>query len=96
MTYTTEIYIKKKKSKITTACKAAGIDEFAGRFLRDFSWVLSKPISELSNISIKLGSFLNTCKIEKLKPFFKKGPKLTPQLPLLPLISTIIEKILND
>ena len=72
LTYTTEIGTK--------VCKAAGIDDLSDRFLKDGSRVLSKPISELCNLSIKLGSFPDACKIAKLKPLFKKGPKLTLQI----------------
>ena len=54
----------------TKVCKAASIGDLLGRFLRDGSQVLSKPICELCNFSIKLGSFPDSCKIAKLKPLF--------------------------
>ena len=47
-------------------------------FLKDGSRLLSKPISELCNLSIKLGSFPGSCKIASLKPLFKKGSKTNP------------------
>ena len=81
----------------TNVCKAAGIDDLSGRFLKDGSRVLSKPISELCNLSIKLGSFPDACKIAKLKPLFKKESKTNPSnyrpISLLSLISKIIEKV---
>ena len=52
MTYTTEIDIE-KILRSTKVRKAAGIDDLSGRFLKDGSRVLSKPISELCNLSIK-------------------------------------------
>ena len=74
----------------TNVCKAEGIDDLWGRFLKDGSRVLSKPISELWNLSIKLGSFPDPCKIVKLKPLFKKEFKTNPSnywpISLLPLI----------
>ena len=79
LTYITEIDIE-KILRSTNVRKAAGIDDLSGRFLKDGSRVLSKPISELCNLSIKLGSFPDSCKIAKLKPLFKKGPKLTLQI----------------
>ena len=83
----------------TKVCKAAGIDDLSGRFLKDGSRVLSKPISELCNLSIKLGSFPDACKIAKLKPLFKKGTKTNPSnyrpISLLPLISKVIEKLIH-
>ena len=99
LTYTSEIDIE-KILKGTKACKAAGIDDLSGRFLKDGSRVLSKPISELCNLSIKLGSFPDSCKIAKLKPLFKKGSKTNPSnyrpISLLPLISKIIEKFIHE
>ena len=46
LTYTTEIDIE-KILRSTNVRKAAGIDDLSGRFLKDGSRVLSKPISEL-------------------------------------------------
>ena len=51
LTYTTEIDIE-KILRGTKVCKAAGIDDLSGRFLKNGSLVLSKPISELCNLSI--------------------------------------------
>ena len=88
MTYTTEIDIE-KILRGTNVCKAPGIDD-----------LLSKPISELCNLSIKLGSFPDACKIAKLKPLFKKGSKTNPSnyrpILLLPLISKVIEKLIHE
>ena len=74
LTYTTEIDIE-KILRSTNIRKAPGIDDLSGRFLKEGSRVLSKPISELCNLRIKLGSFPDSCKIAKLKPLFKKGSK---------------------
>ena len=82
----------------TNFCKAAGIDDLSDHFLKDGSRVLSKPISELCNLSIKLGRFPNSCKIAKLKPLFKKGPNINSNyrsISLLTLISKIIEKLMH-
>ena len=80
--------------------KAAGIDDLMGRFLKNGSRVLSKPISELCNLSVKLGSFSDSCEISKLKSLFKKGSKTNPSnyRPIsLPLsISKIIEKLIHE
>ena len=99
LTYTTEIDIE-KNLRSTNIRKAAGIDDLSGRFLKDGSRVLSKPISELCNLSIKLGSFPDSCKIAKSKPLFTKGSETNPSnyrpIPLLPLISKIIEKLIHE
>ena len=99
LTYTVEIDIE-EILRSTNVRKAAGIDDFLGRFLKDGSRVLSKPISKLCNLSIKLRSFPDSRKIAKLKPLFKKGSKTNPlnyrPISLLPLISKIIEKFIHE
>ena len=99
LTCTMEINIE-KILRSTNICKAAGIDDLLGHFLKDGSQVLLKPISELCNLSIKLGSFPDSCKIAKLKPLFKKKSKANPSnyrpISLLPLISKIIEKPIHE
>ena len=79
MAYATEIDIE-IILRGTNVCKVAGIDDPWGCFLKVGSRVLSNHISELCYLSIKLGSFPDSCKIAKLKPLLKKGPKLTLQI----------------
>ena len=80
--------------------KAAGIGKLSGRFLKDGAEILSKPISEICNLSISHGIYPNACKVAKLEPIFKKGKKVDPSIyrpiSLLPLISKIIEKVVHD
>ena len=80
--------------------KAAGIDQISGKFLKDGARVLAKPISELCNLSMALGSFPDACKIAKVKPLFKKGSKTDPSnyrpISLLPLLSKVFERIVLD
>ena len=63
------------------------------------NFLLVEPITKLCNLSIKLSTFPDDCKIAKLKPLFKKGSKIDPQnyrpISLLPLISKIIEKVIH-
>ena len=80
--------------------KATGIDNLAVRFLKDGSNILCTPIVKICNISIKLASFPDKCKIAKIKPLYKKGLKTDPKsfrpISLLPLISKIIARIIHD
>ena len=62
----------KKQIKIP---KTASIDRLSGRFLRDGAEILSRPISEICNLSISRGVFPDACKVAKLKPIYKKGKK---------------------
>ena len=69
---TTEGYLFKllKNWKVP---KAAGTDQISGEFLKRGGRILTKPISELLNLSMTLGSSPDACKIKKVKPLFKKG-----------------------
>ena len=80
--------------------KAAGLDQISGKFLKDGARILAKPISELCNLSITLGSFSNAFKIAKVKPLFKKGSKTVPSnyrpISLLSLLSKVFERVVLD
>ena len=76
--------------------KAAGIDDLSGRFLKDGADILTIPITQLCNLSIKFSHFPKDCKVAKLKPLYKKGTKTDPKnfrpISLLPIVSKIMEK----
>ena len=80
--------------------KAAGLDQISGKFLKDEAQILTKPISELCNLSMALGSFPDACKIAKVKPLFKKSSKTDPSyyrpISLLPLLSKVFEKLFSN
>ena len=80
--------------------KAAGTDELSGRFLKDGADILTIPITQICNLSIKFSHFPKDCKVAKLKPLYKKGTKTDPKnfrpISLLPIVSKIIEKVIHD
>ena len=80
--------------------KVTGIDNLSGRFLKDGSKVLATPIAQICNLSIKLSTVPDECKIGKLKPLYKKGKKTDPKnykpVSLLPVISKILERVIHD
>ena len=80
--------------------KATGVDNLAGRFLKDGSNELCIPTANICNVSIKLASFPDKCKVAKIKPLYRKGLKTGPKnfrpISLLPLISKIIDRIIHD
>ena len=80
--------------------KAAGIDKFSRRFLKDGANILAKPIAKRCNMSISSGFFPSDCKIAKLKPLYKKRCKTNRKyfrpISMLPLISKVIEIIAYD
>ena len=80
--------------------KAAGIDNLNCRFLKDGAKILSNPLKQICNLSLRLSCFPTDCKIAKLKPLFKKGSSTEPKnyrpISLLPIISKILEKVVHE
>ena len=79
--------------------KSSGNNKISGRFLKDGLNIVTKCIA-ICNTSISPGLFPSDCKIAKLKPLHKKGPKTNPEnfrpTSFLPLISKVIERIVYD
>ena len=59
--------------------KVSGIDNLSGKFLKDGAKILAIPIAQICNLSIKLATFPNECKLAKVKPLYKKGTKTDPK-----------------
>ena len=99
MDLTTEGYLFNILQNVEVT-KAAGIDQISGKILTDGARILVKPISELCNLSMTLGSFPDAFKIEKVKALFKKGSKTDPSnyraIYLLPLLSKVFERVFLD
>ena len=80
--------------------KAAGIENISGRFLKDGVDILTTPVTQIRNLSIKLSHSPHDCKLANLKPLFKKGSKTDfnnyQPISLFPIVSKIIEKIIHD
>ena len=91
-------YILKILGDIDTS-KAVGIDRLPGRFLKDGSDVLPKPVTDNCNLSIFLNKFLCAFKLAEVKPIFKKGLKTNVSnygpISLLPILSKVIEKVVH-
>ena len=93
----TEVYLFNILKNVEVT-KAAGIDQISG--IKDGAWILEKPISELCSLSMTLESFLDACKITKVKPLFKKDPKTDPSnyrpISLMSLLSKVLERVVLD
>ena len=57
--------------KATKVSKAVALGNLSGYFLKDGATFLSKPISDLCNLSITYEKFPDSCKVSKLKPLYK-------------------------
>ena len=70
--------------------KATRMDQIPAKFLRKGAEVLPLPLIKIINLSIKLSTFPEECKIAKLKPTFEKGARTDPKnyrsISLLPLV----------
>ena len=64
--------------KATQVSKAAGIEDLSGLFLKDGAQALSKPISDLCNLTVTSETFPDPYKVAKLKPLYKKGSLTGP------------------
>ena len=80
--------------------KEAEIARNLEKILKDVERIFAKPISELSNLCMTLGSFHDGCKIVKIKPLFKKSSRTDPSnyrsISLLPLLSKVFERLVLD
>ena len=65
-------YVLKILGVINTS-KAAGIDSLPGRFRKDGTDVLAKPVTGICNLSVSLNKFPRAFKLAKVKLIFKKG-----------------------
>ena len=66
--------------------------QIPAKFLRDGAEALALPLGNIINLSIKLSTFPEECKIATLKLIFKTGARTDPNyrpISLLPLVSKI-------
>lgn len=87
------------KDYFSKIAKAAGLDNLSGRFLKNGTKVLLKPIIYLCNLSITSIKFSDSCNIAKLKPTHKKSSVTEAShhrpISLLLLISKVIKKVIH-
>ena len=80
--------------------KHPDLDRIFLTFLKDGAGVLTLPLSNLINLSIKQSLFPDQYKIAKLKPLFKKGSNSDlrnySSISLLPVVSKIKEKTIHN
>jgi len=78
--------------------KSTGPDGIGNKILKEVALPLSKPLAELFNFCLCLGTFPDQWKIAQVIPIFKKGDPLQctnyHPISLLPCISKVFEKLL--
>ena len=80
--------------------KIVGIDDLSERLLKDGADILTMPITQICNLSIKFSYFWKDCKVAKIKPLYKKGIKTDPKnfrpISLLQIVPKTIEKVMRN
>ena len=75
------------------------MDEISSKFLKGSAEILTKPVYDIMNLSIKLSTFLDKSKITKLILLFENGLttdiKNYRPISLLLLLSKLIEKAIH-
>ena len=78
----------------------SGLDKLPPRFIKDGFEGIATPLTHLLNLSLTTSRVLAEWKAARVTPIYKKGSKLEPgnyrPISILPCISKIIERIVND
>lgn len=79
---------------------AVGWDLISNRFLKDHKCFLAPPLTHIFNLCLKTGIFPTILKKSEIHPIYKSGDKKLPSnyrpISILPSISKILEKIINN
>ena len=79
---------------------ASGRDQISAKFLKDVTPLVGIYLANYVNLSIELDTFPSKCKIREAKLLLKNGintePKNDRPIYLLPIISKVIEKSIDD
>ena len=90
----------KQKVKTLKTNKAVGPNNIPTKILKTYSKSLSKPLSELINLSFAQAKFLTILKIVKVMPIHKQGDKSEcdnyKPLSLISNISKLLEKLVHE
>ena len=97
MTLNCHTYLKMIKKILLSldTSKATGMDQIPAKFLRDGAQVLALPLRNIINLSIKLSTFPQACKIAIFKKGARTDPKNYRPILLLQRVSKIIERSIH-
>ena len=89
-----------QKLKTLKTNKAVGLNSIPTKIFKTYSKSLSKPLSELINLSFTLGKFPTILKIAKVITIYKKGDKSEHDnykpISLISNISKLLEKLVYE
>ena len=85
-----------KELKLLSRQKSTGIDNLPSGLLKDCGNIISKPLCDIINLSIRSGKFPSSWKVAKVTPIFKSRSRSLPgnyrPILVLPIISKLLEK----
>ena len=83
-----------KELKLLSRQKSTGIDNLPSGLLKDCGSIISKPLCDIINLSIRSGKFPSSWKVAKVTPIFKSRslPGNYRPILVLPIISKLLEK----
>ena len=85
-----------KELKLLSRQKSTGIDNLPPGLLKDCGSIISKPLCDIINLSIRSGKFSSSWKVAKVTPTFKSGSRSLPEnyraISVLPIVSKFLEK----
>ena len=97
--YVSTVFVEKELKTLKIG-KAAGLDNFPPRLLKDVATVISNPLSHLINLSLISGTVPSEWKVAKLIPIHKSGRTTTANnyrpISILPILSKILERAVHS
>ena len=85
-----------KELKLLSRQKFTGIDNLPPGLLKDCGSIISKPLCDIINLSIRSGKFPSSWKVAKVTPIFKSGSRSLHEnyrpISVLPMVSKLLEK----
>lgn len=98
VTPVTELEVVKLLNTVSTN-KASGDDGFSNKIIKENKYILSKPLTEIFNMSLNVGIVPECLKIAKVIPIHKKGDLCNPNnyrpISLLSIFNKILEKLVQ-
>ena len=85
-----------KELKLLSHQKSTGTDNLPPGLLKDCGSIISKPLCDIINLSIRSGKFPSSWKAAKVTPIFKSGSRSLPEkyspISVIPIVSKLLEK----
>ena len=89
-----------KELKLLSHQKSTGTDNLPPGLLKDCGSIISKPLCDIINLSMRTGKFPSSCKAAKVAPIFKSGRRSLPEnyrpISVLLIVSKLLAKAAQE